>query len=76
MKFTIDWLKDHLNTKYQDSKIIENLTNIGLEVESYENQESDLDKFLVAKIINAEKHPNADRLKVCDVDIGKPQTIK
>ena len=76
MKFTIDWLKDHLNTQYQDSKIIENLTNIGLEVESYENQESDLDKFLVAKIINAEKHPNADRLKVCDVDIGKPQTIK
>ena len=76
MKFTIDWLKDHLNTQYQDSKIIENLTNIGLEVESYENQESDLDKFLVAKIINAEKHPNADRLKVCDVDISKPQTIK
>ena len=74
-EITIDWLKDHLNTQYQDSKTIENLTNIGLEVESYENQESDLDKFLVAKIINAEKHPNADRLKVCD-DIGKPQTIK
>ena len=37
MKFTIDWLKDHLNTQYQDSKIIENLTNIGLEVESDEN---------------------------------------
>ena len=43
---------------------------------SYENASSDLDDFLVAKIVNAEQHPNADRLRVCDVDIGKGETIK
>ena len=47
-----------------------------MEVESFENQKSDLDEFLVAKIITAEKHPNADRLSLCDVDIGKDKTVK
>ena len=70
MKLTIEWLKEHLETKFNDQKIIDKLTNVGLEVESFENQKSDLDEFLVAKIITAEKHPNADRLKLCDVDIG------
>ena len=76
MKFTIDWLKEHLDTNLNDQQIIESLTNVGLEVESYENASSDLDDFLVAKIVNAEQHPNADRLRVCDVDIGKGETIK
>ena len=76
MKFTIDWLKEHLDTNLNDQQIIENLTNVGLEVESYENASSELDDFLVAKIVNAEQHPNADRLRVCDVDIGKGDTVK
>ena len=76
MKFTLGWLKQHLDTKYKDNKIIEKLTDIGLEVESFENVGSELDNFKVAKIINAEQHPNADRLKVCDVDIGEKNTIK
>ncbi len=76
MKFTIDWLKEHLVTKFTDQKIIDKLTNVGLEVESFENQKSDLDEFLVAKIITAEKHPNADRLSLCDVDIGQDKTVK
>ena len=76
MKFTIDWLKQHLDTKYNDAKIINKLTNVGLEVESFENQPSEQDEFVVAKIINAEQHPNADRLSVCDVDIGKKETVK
>jgi len=76
MKFTIDWLKQHLETKYNDDKIIDKLTNIGLEVESFENQSSDQDEFVIAKIVNAEQHPNADRLSVCDVDIGKKETVK
>ena len=76
MKFTIDWLKQHLDTKYNDEKIIDKLTNVGLEVESFENQPSEQDEFVVAKIINAEQHPNADRLSVCDVDIGKKETVK
>ncbi len=76
MKFTISWLKEHLDTKIQDNSIIEKLTDIGLEVESFENLNSDLDNFKVAKIINAEQHPNADRLRVCDVDIGQENYVK
>ena len=76
MKFTIDWLKQHLETKYNDQKIIDKLTNIGIEVESFENQSSENDEFVVAKIVNAEQHPNADRLSVCDVDIGKKEIVK
>ena len=70
MKFTIGWLKEHLETKYKDNKIIEKLTDIGLEVENFGNVGSELDSFKVAKIVNAEQHPNADRLRVCDVDIN------
>ena len=76
MKFTIDWLKEHLDTNYNDNKIVNKLTDIGLEVESFQSQLSELDNFIVAKILNAEKHPNADRLKVCDVDIGKNEVVK
>ena len=76
MKFTIGWLKEHLDTKSTDSEIIEKLTDVGLEVESFAKISSDSDNFKVAKIINAEKHPNADKLKVCDVDIGQKNTIK
>ncbi len=76
MKFTIQWLKDHLETKLSDEKIIDNLTSIGLEVESFEKIANDFDQFVVAKIINTQKHPNADRLKVCDVDIGEKDLIK
>ena len=76
MKFTIGWLKEHLDTKFKDNQIIEKLTDVGLEVESFENISSDLDNFKVAKIINAEQHPNADRLRVCDVDIGQQNIVK
>ena len=50
MKFTIGWLKEHLDTKFKDNKIIEKLTDVGLEVESYENINSELDSFKVAKL--------------------------
>ena len=76
MKFTIGWLKEHLDTKFKDNQIIEKLTDVGLEVESFEKVSSDLDNFKVAKIVNAEQHPNADKLKVCDVDIGEQNTVK
>ena len=76
MKITTSWLKDHLETKLNENQIIEKLTDIGLEVESVENQSSDLDSFLIAKILKTEKHPDADRLKVCDVDIGTKEPIK
>ncbi len=76
MKLTIGWLKEHLDTKKKDSELIDKLTDVGLEVESFENLSSDLDNFKVAKIIKAEQHPNADRLRICDVDIGEEKSVK
>ncbi len=76
MKITFDWLKDHLNTNLKEEKLLERLTSVGLEVESVKNLSVGLDLFKVAKIIKAEKHPNADRLKVCDVDVGEKQLKK
>ncbi len=74
MKITYDWLKDHLKISAKEDKLLEKLTDIGLEVESIENLSEGLDLFKVAKIIKTEKHPNADRLKVCDVDVGNKET--
>ncbi len=76
MKFTMNWLKAHLETKHKDTQIIDKLTDVGLEVESFEKISSDLDDFKVAQIISTEQHPNADRLRVCDVDIGQQNIVK
>jgi len=76
MKITTTWLKDHLDTKLNENQIIEKLTNIGLEVEDADSQFNNLDSFLVAKILRTKKHPNADRLKICDVDIGTKDPVK
>ena len=76
MKITSSWLKDHLDTKLSENQIIDKLTDIGLEVESVDSQSNDLESFLVAKILKSEKHPNADRLIVCDVDIGGKDSVK
>ena len=76
MKITYDWLKDHLKVSAKEDKLLEKLTDIGLEVESIENLSEGLDLFKIAKIIKTEKHPNADRLKVCDVDVGNKEIKK
>tara|TARA_B000000441_G_C21719355_1_gene338040 strand:- start:95 stop:355 length:261 start_codon:yes stop_codon:yes gene_type:complete len=76
MKFTLKWLKDHLDTKKSEQQIIDTLNNIGLEVENVQPIKNELSDFVVAKIIKVEKHPNADRLKVCDVDIGGNNFLK
>ncbi len=76
MKITTNWLKEHLETKLSENQIIDKLTDVGLEVESVDNQTGDLDSFVVAKILKAEKHPDADRLRVCDVDIGTGKPVK
>ena len=76
MKITYDWLKDHLKVSAKEDKLLEKLTDIGLEVESIETLSEGLDLFKVAKIIKTEKHPNADRLKVCDVDVGNKEIKK
>jgi phenylalanyl-tRNA synthetase beta chain len=76
MKITYDWLKDYLQTNNTEKLLLSKLTDIGLEVENIEDSSIDLDKFLVAKIVTAEKHPNADRLKVCNVDIGNKKIVE
>jgi phenylalanyl-tRNA synthetase beta chain len=76
MIITIPWLKEHLQTKANETKIIEQLTNIGLEVENVKENSGELSNFKIAKILKAEKHPNADKLKVCDVTLGDNKIIK
>ena len=70
MKFTLSWLKDHLDTDEPTEKLADKLTMIGLEVESIEDKTKALAPFTIARVISAEQHPNADRLRVCMVDTG------
>ena len=70
MKFTLDWLKDHLETTATADQIAEALTTIGLEVESVEEQGKALRPFVVAKVVEAKPHPNSDHLNLCKVDAG------
>ena len=76
MIITVPWLKEHLNTKANEEKIIEQLTSIGLEVENVKTNSGEMSEFRIAKVIKAEKHPNADKLKVCDVSLGDGKIIK
>ena len=71
MKLTLSWLKDHLETELNVYQISEILTNIGLEVDSIQDKSKELKDFTVAHVVRTEKHPNADRLKVCIVDTNK-----
>ncbi len=70
MKFTLSWLKDHLETQATLDEIVATLTRIGLEVERVENPAAQLAGFVVARVVEAGQHPNADRLRVCLVDAG------
>ena len=76
MIITLPWLKQHLKTKASQTEIIDKLTNIGLEVEGIKEDNGELGKFKIAKILKAEKHPNADKLKVCDVTLGGKEILK
>ena len=76
MIITIPWLKDHLKTSAKEKEIIDCLTNIGLEVEGIKENSGGMGKFKIAKVLKAEKHPNADKLKVCDVTIGDNKILK
>src|SRR5438874_4038503 len=70
MKFTLSWLKDHLDTDEPVEKLADKLTMIGLEVENIEDKAKALAPFTIARVISAEQHPNADRLRVCMVETG------
>ena len=68
MKFTLSWLKDHLDTDADIAAVAEAMTMAGLEVEEVHDPIAALAPFTVARIVSAEQHPNADRLRVCQVD--------
>ncbi|MDU8943954.1 phenylalanine--tRNA ligase subunit beta [Ovoidimarina sediminis] len=77
MKFTLSWLKEHLETDASVDEIAETLTDLGLEVEEIEDRAARLKDFTIGKVLKAEKHPDADRLRVCQVatDQGEKQII-
>lgn len=76
MKFTLSWLKDHLDTTEPVEAIAEALTRVGLEVEGIEDKAKALAAFTVAHVIDAKQHPNADRLRVCLVDTGAGEPVQ
>lgn len=75
MKFTLDWLKQHLDTDASATEIATTLTLIGLELEGMEDQGKAFSSFVTAHIVSAEQHPNADKLRVCKVDAGTGELI-
>jgi phenylalanyl-tRNA synthetase beta chain len=76
MKFTLAWLKEHLETDRPLAEIADKLTMIGLEVERIEDKGKALAPFVIARVVEAKQHPNADRLRVCMVDTGDHKPIQ
>jgi phenylalanyl-tRNA synthetase beta chain len=70
MKFTLAWLKDHLETSASITELTDKLSSVGLEVEGVEDRGAKLAAFTVARVLEAKQHPNADKLKVCKVETG------
>jgi phenylalanyl-tRNA synthetase beta chain len=71
MKFTLSWLKDHLDTDADVARIAATLTSLGLEVEDLTDRAADLAPYVIARVVEAQPHPNADKLRVCMVDLGQ-----
>jgi phenylalanyl-tRNA synthetase beta chain len=76
MKFTLSWLKEHLDTDASVEAIADKLTMIGLEVESLADKGKLLAPFTIARVVEAKPHPNADRLRVCMVDTGAGDPVQ
>jgi len=75
MKFTLSWLKEHLETQNTLEEIVERLTAIGLEVEAVDDR-SALNPFVIARVVEVQKHPNADKLRLLQVDSGDGRLIQ
>jgi phenylalanyl-tRNA synthetase beta chain len=71
VKFTLSWLKEHLETSATLDAIVERLTMIGIEVEGVTDRAREMATFVVARVVEAKPHPNADKLRVCLVDTGR-----
>src|SRR6266581_1348833 len=76
MKLTLSWLKEHLDTDAPVAALADKLTMIGLEVESVDDKAKLLAPFTIARVVSAEQHPNADRLRVCMVDTGAGEPVQ
>ena len=76
MKFSLSWLKDHLDTQASVEEIADKLTSIGLEVEEVSNPAEALAPLRIARVLTAEKHPQADKLQVLKVDAGTGEEIQ
>lgn len=76
MKFTLSWLRDHLDTAASDAEIVDALTRVGLEVEGVEDRAAALAGFRIARILSAERHPQADKLQVLSVDAGDGNALQ
>ena len=76
MKFSLSWLKDHLDTDADAATVAETLTRIGLEVEGVENPAEALKPFRIARVVTAERHPQADKLQVLTVDTGDGEALQ
>ncbi len=76
MKFTFAWLKEHLDTDRPLGELADKLTMIGLEVERVEDKAKQFAPFVIARVVEAKQHPNADRLRVCMVDTGSGDPIQ
>ncbi len=76
MKFTLNWLKEHLETDASLEDILERLTMLGLEVEGVTDRAAGLEQFVIARVVEAVPHPDADRLRVCTVDFGGDETTQ
>ena len=76
MKFTLSWLKEHLDTDADAQAIADRLTSIGLEVESISDASAAVKDFIVGEVVSAEKHPNADKLRLCMVNAGEKAPLQ
>ncbi len=76
MKFTLSWLKNHLDTSASVDEICDALNKVGLEVEGVDDKAKSLAAFTIAYVIEAKQHPNADRLRVCMVDTGAGEPVQ
>ena len=75
MKISLNWLRNYIDISLSVDELVKGLTDLGIEVESVENQQEKLNKFVIGKVIERSKHPNADKLSVCKVDAGTGEIL-
>lgn len=75
MKISLNWLRSYIDISLSVDELVKGLIDLGIEVESVENQQEKLNKFVIGKVIERSKHPNADKLSVCKVDAGTGEIL-